>query len=83
MTELHLLEPEPSVRWAPFAGVRPIAELRAGAWRIRERWEHALGIRAAGIHGAHCSRFSEDDEPPVRSGDGFRGPGIVAARYET
>lgn len=81
MTELHLLEPEPSVRWAPFAGVRPIAELRAGAWRIRERWEHALGIRAAGIRGAHCSGFSEGDEPPVRSGDGFRGPGIVAASW--
>jgi sugar nucleotidyltransferase family protein len=42
MTSLYLLEPDsPGAEWAPFAGVRPIAELRAGAWRIRERWEAA------------------------------------------
>ncbi len=82
MTTLHLLEPErPGAGWAPFGGVRPIAELRAGAWRIRERWEHALGLRAAAIHGAHCAGFSEDDEPPVTEGAGFRGPAIVAASW--
>jgi len=44
---LHLLEPDaPGAAWAPFAGVRPIAELRAGVWKIRERWEAAL-IQAA------------------------------------
>ena len=37
---LYLLEPmNPGPAWAPFAGVRPVAELRAGIWRIRERWE--------------------------------------------
>ena len=31
MTALYLLEPDsPGAAWAPFAGVRPIAELRAG-----------------------------------------------------
>ena len=43
MTALYLLEPDAAEpAWAPFAGVRPVAELRAGIWRIRERWEAAL-----------------------------------------
>ena len=46
VTALYLLEPTtPGAAWAPFAGVRPIAELRAGLWRIRERWEAALRPR--------------------------------------
>ncbi len=82
MISLQLLEPEvPGPEWAPFAGVRPIAELRAGAWRIRERWEHALGFRASGILGRHCAGFSEDDEPPVESEPRFRGPAVVAASW--
>jgi UDP-N-acetylglucosamine diphosphorylase/glucosamine-1-phosphate N-acetyltransferase len=81
VTTLHLLEPEPSPQWAPFGGVRPIAELRAGAWRIRERWEQALGMRAAGIVGAQCPGFSEDDEAPVSGARAFRGPGVVAASW--
>ncbi|HET8622173.1 MAG TPA: putative sugar nucleotidyl transferase [Gemmatimonadales bacterium] len=82
MTTLHLLEPDdPGAVWAPFAGVRPISELRAGVWRIRERWEQALGIRASSIHGSHCANFSEDDEPPVRTALDFRGPAIVAASW--
>ena len=48
MTPLYLLEPAaPGNAWAPFTGVRPVAELRAGLWRIRERWERALGQAAA------------------------------------
>ena len=81
MTSLQLLEPEPGPWWAPFGGVRPIAELRAGAWRIRERWEQALGMRTAGIVGAHCAGFNEDDEPPVDEARAFRGPGVVAASW--
>jgi UDP-N-acetylglucosamine diphosphorylase / glucose-1-phosphate thymidylyltransferase / UDP-N-acetylgalactosamine diphosphorylase / glucosamine-1-phosphate N-acetyltransferase / galactosamine-1-phosphate N-acetyltransferase len=81
VTALHLLEPEPDLRWAPFGGVRPVAELRAGAWRIRERWERVLGMRAAAIVGAHCAGFSEDDEPPVHEASAFRGPGVVAASW--
>jgi UDP-N-acetylglucosamine diphosphorylase/glucosamine-1-phosphate N-acetyltransferase len=82
VTTLHLLEPDrPGPRWAPFGGVRPIAELRAGVWRIRERWEHALGLRATSIVGAHCADFSEDDEPRVDHAPAFRGPAIVAASW--
>ncbi len=54
MTELYLLEPDPpGAAWAPFAGVRPVAGLRAGLWPIRERWERALGLRAKAVVGAH------------------------------
>jgi hypothetical protein len=66
MTSLYLLEPDPAgAARAPFAGVRPIAELRAGLWRIRERWEGALQRDATAILGAHVAGFSEFDEPPA------------------
>ena len=68
MTALYLLEPDrPGAEWAPFAGVRPIAELRAGAWRIRERWEASCQAEASAILGAHVDGFAEGDEPPVRA----------------
>ena len=66
MSELFLVEPEaPGPAWAPWSGVRPIAELRAGAWRIRERWERSLGAAAAGIVGAHVADFVDVDAPPI------------------
>ena len=68
MTTLYLLEPEsPGAAWAPFGGVRPLAELRAGIWRVRERWEAAVGNDATAILGSHAAGFSEGDEPPLRS----------------
>jgi hypothetical protein len=80
MTSLYLLEPAaPGAEWAPFAGVRPIAELRAGMWRIRERWEAALDADAVAILGDHVDGFSEGDEPPVRRLEPVDGPAIVAA----
>ena len=82
MTALYLLEPEqPGARWAPFAGVRPIAELRAGAWRIRERWEAACGTEAAAILGAHVDGFHEGDEPPVRPPGPVEGPAVIGAAW--
>ncbi|HXE56999.1 MAG TPA: putative sugar nucleotidyl transferase [Gemmatimonadales bacterium] len=74
---LILLEPEPSPAWAPFAGVRPVAELRAGVWRIRERWEAALDLDAALILGAHVAGFRELDEPPCREPEPVAGPAVV------
>lgn len=66
MTRLLLLEPDrPGPAWEPWSGVRPLAELRAGAWRIRERWERALGLAASGIVGAHAAGFVDVDAPPV------------------
>lgn len=82
MTRLYLLEPEdPGLAWAPFTGVRPIAELRAGAWRIRERWEAVIGTEAVGIIGPHVEGFVEDGVPPVVPATSVVGPAIVAASW--
>lgn len=79
MTRLYLLEPEPGPAWAPFAGVRPIAELRAGMWRIRERWEAALDLETAAVLGDHVAGFSEGDAAPVREMEPIQGPAVIAA----
>ena len=82
MTALYLLEPEsPGAAWAPFAGVRPIAELRAGIWRIRERWEAAAGNDASAILGLHADGFSEGDEPPIRPPATIEGPALIGAAW--
>lgn len=82
MTALYLLEPEsPGAEWAPYAGVRPIAELRAGVWRIRERWEAAAGEDAAALLGNHAAGFVESDEPVLRTGTDLVGPALVAASW--
>ena len=76
---LYLLEPStPGPEWVPFAGVRPIAELRAGAWRIRERWEAALRMDVAAIIGGPAEGFVEGDEPPCRLLGPVEGPAVVA-----
>ncbi len=82
MTGLYLLEPDrPGPGWAPFAGVRPLAELRAGVWRVRERWEAATSSEASAILGSHVEHFHEGDEPPVRAPGTVEGPAIVAASW--
>jgi UDP-N-acetylglucosamine diphosphorylase/glucosamine-1-phosphate N-acetyltransferase len=82
VTALYLLEPEsPGAAWAPFAGVRPIAELRAGIWRVRERWEAAVGGDATAIMGNHTAGFSEGDEPPIRPRAPVDGPAIIGAAW--
>jgi UDP-N-acetylglucosamine diphosphorylase / glucose-1-phosphate thymidylyltransferase / UDP-N-acetylgalactosamine diphosphorylase / glucosamine-1-phosphate N-acetyltransferase / galactosamine-1-phosphate N-acetyltransferase len=82
VTTLYLLEPDPAgAAWAPFAGVRPVSELRAGLWRIRERWEGALQRDTTAILGAHVVGFAEFDEPPAREPMPIEGPAIVAASW--
>ena len=82
MTTLYLLEPKsPGPAWAPYAGVRPIAELRAGIWRIRERWEAAVGNDATALLGDHAAGFNEADEPSVRPPMTIEGPALVAAAW--
>jgi UDP-N-acetylglucosamine diphosphorylase / glucose-1-phosphate thymidylyltransferase / UDP-N-acetylgalactosamine diphosphorylase / glucosamine-1-phosphate N-acetyltransferase / galactosamine-1-phosphate N-acetyltransferase len=82
VTTLYLLEPEsPGPEWAPFAGVRPVAELRAGIWRIRERWEAAVGNDATALLGSHASGFSEGDEPPTQPAGPIDGPAIIGAAW--
>jgi UDP-N-acetylglucosamine diphosphorylase/glucosamine-1-phosphate N-acetyltransferase len=77
---LYLLEPaDPGIAWAPFAGVRPLAELRAGVWKVRERWEAALDLETAAILGMHVEGFHEGMEPPVHARREVRGPAVVAS----
>lgn len=81
MTRLFLLEPEAAPEWAPFAGVRPVAELRAGVWRVRERWEAAVAADAEALLGEHASGFKEGGEPPTIPVGAIEGPAVVGAAW--
>jgi UDP-N-acetylglucosamine diphosphorylase/glucosamine-1-phosphate N-acetyltransferase len=82
VTRLYLLEPEsPGAAWAPFTGVRPLAELRAGIWRVRERWEAGVGNDASAILGAHAAGFTDGEEPPIQPRASIEGPAIVGASW--
>lgn len=78
MRRLWLVEPEPAARWAPFAGVRPLSELRAGAWRVRDRWSRAASTPAAGILGHWLDHWCELDAPPVTAPRAVDGPAVIA-----
>lgn len=79
---LFLLEPaDPGVAWAPFTAVRPLSELRAGVWKIRERWEAALDLDTAAIVGGPAPDFHEGFEPPTAGPVGIRGPALIAASW--
>jgi UDP-N-acetylglucosamine diphosphorylase/glucosamine-1-phosphate N-acetyltransferase len=83
MTALYLLEPaDPGRAWTPFAGVRPLCELRAGAWLIRERWTGVLrGLEVEAILGSHVDGFAEAGVPPVMPATPVEGPCLVAASW--
>jgi len=77
--KLYLREPaDGAPAWAPFAGVRPIAELRAGVWRIRERWEAALDLDTTAILGDGIAGFTEVDTPTCLPPQPITGPAVVA-----
>ncbi len=78
-TALYLLDPPPhTMAWAPFEGVRPIAELRAGVPRLRERWSAALDLPVRAILSDAISEFHELDGPPVQPVGPIAGPAIIA-----
>jgi len=78
MTDLFLLEPEPQPAWFPFADARPISELRAGVWLVRERWEAIGEATSVAIFGPpHLHAFTEAGVPPVREPGTVDGPAIV------
>ncbi len=78
MTRLVCLEPEsPGPAWQPFTGSRPIAELRAGAWRIRDRWAGILGLVGPVVMGDHAARFADVDSAPVIPRGPVAGPAVV------
>lgn len=77
---LYLLDPAPAPAWAPFAGVRPLCELRAGAQLIRERWEAFLGVEATAIFALpHLAGFPEAGVPPVTPRGRVTGPALIAS----
>jgi hypothetical protein len=81
-TPLFLYDPpSPGAQWAPFAGVRPLCELRAGIWRIRERWEGLLQSQTAGIIADHVAGWHEFDEPEVTAIGPISGPAVVGASW--
>ena len=79
---LYLLEPaSPGTAWAPFTGVRPLAELMAGIWKIRERWEAALDLETTAIIGDHVAGFHDGAGPEVIPPGPIPGPAIIAAAW--
>ncbi|MDH4045905.1 MAG: putative sugar nucleotidyl transferase [Gemmatimonadota bacterium] len=78
MPELYLLDPSPAPVWAPFQFSRPVAECRAGAWLIRERWEAIADASATAVFAApHLHAFVEDGAPPVRAQEPVHGPALI------
>jgi UDP-N-acetylglucosamine diphosphorylase/glucosamine-1-phosphate N-acetyltransferase len=77
---LYLLDPEPGPAWAPFAGARPLSELRAGAHLVRERWERFAGTPAREIFALpHLAGFTEAGVPPVVARHSVTGPALIAS----
>ncbi|PYP99171.1 MAG: hypothetical protein DMD34_00020 [Gemmatimonadetes bacterium] len=75
---LYLLDPEPTLAWAPFAGARPLSELRAGAHLIRERWETFVGSETTAIFALpHLAGFVEGDMPRVAARRPVTGPAVI------
>jgi hypothetical protein len=77
---LYLLDPDPGPPWAPFAGIRPIAELRAGAHLIRERWEAFVGTETTAVFALpHLAGFAEPGSAPVRARGAVNGPAVIGS----
>jgi len=77
---LYLVDPDPAPAWAPFAGVRPLCELRAGAHLVRERWESFVGAEATAIFALpHLAGFPEPGVPPVEARRAVTGPAVIGS----
>ncbi len=82
MTALILYDDAKARAFEPFAATRPVSELRAGAMLVRERWEVALGARAAGfISAAHLADFEEGDAPVAWSKEIPAGAVLANSRF--
>lgn len=75
---LYLLDPiQPGAAWAPFAGTLPLGELRAGAWRLHERWQRALGGPVAGHIAPHAAGPRSATAIPIVAATAVTGPAWV------
>jgi len=78
MTDVYLLETDLDGAWYPFHHCRPAAELRAGAWLVRERWEAIAGAETRAIFAPpHLRGFTEEGVPAVVEAAEVMGPAIV------
>ena len=78
---LYFLDDAAARAFEPFALTRPGCELRAGALLVRERWQRALGMEAAGFIGAaHLKDFDEPGAARAAGGRIPKGSVIVNAR---
>jgi UDP-N-acetylglucosamine diphosphorylase/glucosamine-1-phosphate N-acetyltransferase len=77
---LYLYDDARARTFEPFVLTRPVSELMAGAMIIRERWELATGLRAAGFIGAsHLAHFDEAKAPHAVPNDAEIPAGSVIA----
>jgi UDP-N-acetylglucosamine diphosphorylase / glucose-1-phosphate thymidylyltransferase / UDP-N-acetylgalactosamine diphosphorylase / glucosamine-1-phosphate N-acetyltransferase / galactosamine-1-phosphate N-acetyltransferase len=77
---LYLLDPDPAPVWAPFVGIRPLSELRAGAHLVRERWETFVGTEATAVFALpHLAGFPEPGVPAVEARRPVTGPAIIGS----
>ncbi len=77
---LYLLDPDSSAAWAPFAGARPLCELRAGAHLIRDRWEFFAGTGTKEIFSLpHLAGFVEAGVPAVAARHPITGPAVIGS----
>jgi len=80
---LHVLDPEPSPAWAPFAGIRPLSELRVGAALVRESWEAFVGAETTAVIALpHLAGFREPGVPAATAVTALRpveGPAVIGA----
>ena len=66
MSGVYLYDDQRARGFQPFALTRPVAELRAGALLVRERWARVLGVPVAGsITSPHLAGFAESGAAPV------------------
>jgi len=78
VTKLYLVDPAVDAKWAPFQTGRPVAELRAGAWLIRERWEAIADTSTEAVFApAHLHAFVEEGAPVVQEPSPVPGPAII------
>ncbi|MDX2193206.1 MAG: putative sugar nucleotidyl transferase [Gemmatimonadales bacterium] len=76
---LLLDPPHDAPAWAPFARVRPVAELRAGALAPHERWARRLGTApAAGVHAPGLDGPPDPDGLALLGAAELAGPAWVA-----
>jgi UDP-N-acetylglucosamine diphosphorylase / glucose-1-phosphate thymidylyltransferase / UDP-N-acetylgalactosamine diphosphorylase / glucosamine-1-phosphate N-acetyltransferase / galactosamine-1-phosphate N-acetyltransferase len=80
--ELFLYDDAAARRFEPFALTRPIAEMRAGAMLVRERWEYVYERAAAGVvTSPHLADFEEPGAAPVHGSTLPQGAVVANARF--